>query len=215
MRPALALGVALILVASGCGPVALLHDAYIGPISPVGTIHRYVVTEHFEITELGPVADYDPYRDGLLRPFPPNMLQRSSLIPMARGIEVVTGGLSFVTERHRTHAAPLTADQQRALRLGMSRDDAIRACGVPAQWIGREEGTILTYPVHTTDHFEIHAGVPPGIVDLIPIPGIQALSFVYNIREAAVHSAVLFFDRDDVLRAFAVAPHEPAQGDDP
>jgi len=199
----LALGpVLLAALTAGCGAAGLIHDAYIGPISPAGSIHPYVAGERLEIRgDGGPRAGNV---DALLRPYPRDFVRRLNFfLPFARGLQFAVAGLSFVVEKDRTTGKPLPAEKRAALRPGLAAVDCLRLLGPPRRWIKRESGSIMAYGAEVNHDLDIRVGLPPGVAQLVPIPGLSILSWYLSIRTEMAYKTVLFFDRDDVLRVVA------------
>lgn len=192
----------LLLCSPGCGPAALIHDAYIGPISPAGYVHPLVTGENFRVDELGPIADETD--DALLRPFPRDFLRRMcDFVPLVYGLEFAVAGFSLIIEKDaRSGAVP--ADEQRAkIQAGASVREVLAAFGPPMQWIKRETGSVMVYKGDVGHDVDFHLGVPPGVSDFIPIPGISSITFTYAYKRRTPKKAILFFDGQDALRSIA------------
>ncbi len=208
MRGRAAAALLAALTAAGCGPAALIHDAYIGPISPAGRIHPLVVGSEFRVDERG-VAARAPRR-GLLRPLPPDFIRRANFfVPLTRGIEFAIAGFSFFVEKDsRTGRAPRPVDPA-VLGGRLTAEEVLRRLGPPRLWIKRASGSIMTYGSEVGHDLDIHIGVPPGVAELIPIPGVSNLRFAYSKKEKLPRRGIFFFDADDVLRSVAMSSAEP------
>lgn len=217
---ALALGLGLITL-PGCGVLALAHDKILGPISPAGRIHPLVVGDDFRVSEQGPVADViDPQP---FRLFPPNPLKRLYRSPQTAliGVQFFLGYVGrYVLQRHDGVGRPLdrsAVDALQALRNteGETVDvhRVLDVLGAPRQWIKRPASQLMVYGASARDELSFSLGLPPGVGNLLPIPGIgELLRFDYSHVTLDHSRTLLFFDPDDrlvgVVRPPAVDPPE-------
>lgn len=188
---------------AGCGAAGLIHDAYLGPISPAGYIHPYVAGERLEPSpETGRTRAGNV--DALLRPYPRDVVRRLNFfLPLTRGIRGAVASFSFVVERDGSIGKPLAPEKRAALRPGMTAVDCLQLLGPPRQWIKRDGGSIMAYGAEVSHDIEFRVGLPPGVSQLVPVPGVSNLSWFLSMRRRVPYKTVLFFDRDDVLRVVA------------
>lgn len=209
---ALALGLGSL---PGCGVLALAHDKILGPISPAGRIHPLVVGDDFRISEQGPVADVvDP---NPFRMFPPNPLKRLYRSPQTAllGVQFFLGFIGrYVLQRHDgvgTPIDPVLVENLSALRTveGQVVDvhRVLDTLGAPRQWIKRPNSQLMVYGSEFRDELAFSLGLPPGVGNLLPIPGIgELLRFDYSHITVDHRRTLLFFDPDDALVAVVQPP---------
>jgi hypothetical protein len=203
---ALALALAPLLL-PGCGAVALIHDAYIGPISPAGMIHPYVMGEGFRVDDAGIHAD--PVKGSLLRPLPPDWLRRmGTLVDASRGIEFAVASFSFVVEKERTSGRPLGDASRAKLTQGLTAREVLERLGAPRLFVRRENGSLMAYSAEVGHDLDFRLGVPPGVGNFIPVPGVTNVTFTWTNREDVPRKTLLFFDANDIL--VSVATNEEA-----
>ncbi|MBI3723248.1 hypothetical protein HY251_04730 [bacterium] len=193
----------------GCGAAALIHDKTIGPISPAGYVHPLVTGENFVVDEQGPHVDQKD--TALLRPFPRDFLDRgATFVPLARGLEFGIAGFSIFVKKDGLAGAPVPADTAKKLRLGMSVEEILALLGAPRIWIKREHLSFMGYQADVGLDLDLHIGCPPGVSDLIPIPGISSLSFARSAKSRTPVKTMLFFDSEDRLIS-AVSNERPEE----
>jgi len=199
----------------GCGVLALAHDQILGPISPAGRIHPLVVGDDFRISEQGPVADVvDP---NPFRLFPPNPLKRLYRSPQTAliGFQFFLGFIGrYVLQRHDGVGRPL--DREAIARLEALRTTAgevldvhrvLDVLGAPRQWIKRPASQLMVYGNEARDEIAFSLGLPPGVGNLLPIPGIgELLRFDYSHVTIDYTRTLLFFDPDDRLVGVVQTP---------
>ncbi len=199
MRCASLVLLSLLPALGGCGALTLIHDAYIGPISPAGRVHALTVGSNFRVTSKGPVADRPA---ALLTPLPPSMFQRmASMIPLTRGLRAAVASFSFVVGRaRRVGAGPVVAEGE-DLR-GWTLAEVLERLGPPQTWISRRSGSILAYSADSAEDFGFFIGMPPGVANLVPIPGIGNLRFRYLETLTERAGLLLFLDREGRVSAW-------------
>lgn len=190
----------LLLACAGCGPLTLIHDAYLGPISPAGRIHPLVVGENFRVGRNGPVAS-KPRQ--LLAPLPPRLFQRmASTIPATRGLRAAVASFSFYVDRTElVGKAPGYAPDRDWSGIGQA--ELLAELGPPQQWIQRSEGSLLVYSGEVWRAHSLYLGLPPGVSNLIPIPGISNLRFRYAGSDAQRERLLFFLDADKRVQGWA------------
>lgn len=208
-RPAL-LGLALLAAggASGCGLLALGHDAVLGSVSPVGRVHDPAVGRGFHVTPHGPVADAEG--EARLRPFPADLIHRlgspSSFRSLVRGLQALAVGTSVVVERHDRSGKGAAADE--VPERGASAQEVLGRLGVPDVWLRRSSGSVMAYRRKASRDLSVNLGMPPIAAGLVPIPGLSNLAFRYGVQEERSSGIVLFFGADDRLLEHVVESDE-------
>lgn len=208
--------VLLALASPGCGVLALVHDKLLGPISPAGRIHPLTVGDDFRISDKGPVAtivDPNPFRM-----FPPNPLKRLYRTPrtIMQGLQFYLGFVGrYVLQRHDQKGRRLAPEKLAELQALRHQDgrvvtagDVLRILGVPRQWFKRKDSGLMVYGADARDELAFSLGLPPGVGNLLPIPGIgELLRFDYN-KVIVEHSRTLvFFDAQE--RVVGVVQQRP------
>ncbi len=185
--------VLLLISCAGCGPLTLIHDAYIGPISPAGRIHALVVGDNFRVGRHGPEAT--PPRH-LLAPLPPRLFQRmASTIPATRGLRAAVASFSFYVDRTELTGKAPPYEPTRDW-TGVSQAELLAELGPPQQWIQRRDGSLLVYSGDVWEAHSLYLGLPPGVSNLIPIPGISNLRFRYSSSDARRERLMFFLDAE-------------------
>jgi len=227
---ALAAAALLLSGPTGCGVVALIHDKVIGPVSPAGRIHPLVVGSSFRVEETGPVADIDPgqlaafYPPGFgtswhpFRFYPPFPFERLYRTPRAviRGFTFFVGFFTrYFFQRHgRVGRAPPPAEVSalEGAEATVTVGDVLDRLGPPRRWIKRLEGSVMLYGAEVSREWALSLGIPPGIGNLIPIPGVgNLLQFDYSNTEVERPRTILFFDPED--RLVSLATRDGARGE--
>jgi hypothetical protein len=193
---------------SGCGVLALAHDKILGPISPAGRIHPLVVGDDFRVSENGPVADIvDP---NPFRFYPPNPLKRLYRSPrtMLQGIQFFLGFvLRYALLRRDAIGQEVdyaAVEQLEALRTQegatVSVSHVLDALGPPRKWFKRPGSQLMVYGSTARDELSFSLGLPPGVGNLLPIPGVgELLRFDYSHVTLDRQRTLLFLSPDDVL----------------
>lgn len=196
MKPLLALAAALWL--AGCGAMALIHDAYIGPISPGGRVHPAVRGRSHGPTE-GKVRTTANGR-ALLRPFFPRLLRRlaSSEMPKRFVTRTFSDGSFFFDEVIRA-GEPVDPGEMGLLQVGLTEQQVLANLGAPSLWLKRAEGSLMSYGADTDDRLTYRLGLPPIITRFIPLPGLGNLAYKHTDEGLVRHRTVLFFDREGRL----------------
>jgi len=201
------LGASLSYLGCGFAPIGTLaHDMMLGPVSPVGRIHSVAVGgEEFRLDDSGrPIVTINP--DGaLLRPFSPDILNRFPLLPAQLGGPIFGGlrafirSMSLVTQTSSLVGRRLSEEQLSAVRPGLSAKEVLGVLGSPNRWIRRSGGSLMAYEAKIDDETSFYLGLPPGVSQFVPIPGVSNVRFRFNRIFRKKYHTLLFFDRDDRL----------------
>jgi hypothetical protein len=191
--------VCLALALAGCGAITLLHDKYLGPMSPAGFINPIVTGTKMRVTTTGVEAAVAG--KALLEPVPPDLIERLGAVHTLRqGLQYAVSSFSFVVSRSREVGRALGPEQLARLRVGMSVQEVLAALGAPLKWIKRRHGSFMLYKSERTSLLSIFVGLPPGAAYFIPVPGVGNLTFRYTTGGTTPRKALLLFDGDGVLR---------------
>ena len=164
-----------------------------GPISPAGEIHPLTVGRGFRVTARGPVADSGGQR---FRALPSEPWERlTNFRSLIAGFQFGVMGLSYVVERHVQEGEPLDPAAVARLKLGEVDEAAVvEALGAPRLWLRRRSGSVMAYEARIREDLIVALGVPPGIGNLIPIPGVAQSRFTFAWVESTPYRTVFFFD---------------------
>jgi hypothetical protein len=183
---------------AGCGPIAFVHDKLLSPISPAGQLHPVVMGRGFRVGKRG--IETDLTRTGRLRPIPPQSLQRlRNFQSLVQGIEFAVMSLSYVVDRRVDTGRPLPAEVVSELPEGIDQQQVLSLLGVPDAWVRRATGSVMAYAAERSRDLVLALGVPPGVSDLIPIPGVAQSKLVLTWSTETPYKTILFFDPEGRL----------------
>lgn len=195
---------ALLLAASGCSLPSLWHDKMLGPISPAGQVHAVSVGSDFTVTDEGVVATLG--NEPILRPYPLDFIRRiaqpRNFYGVHQGLQAIIKAISFVVLGETSVGKPLPADAVRKLKEGAPAGEVLRLLGSPNLWIRRSGGSVMAHRAALGSHWSFYLGMPPLADRILPIPGLNNLTFRWNSHVTRVYKTVLLFDADDRLRAW-------------
>ena len=191
----------------------------LGPISPANGLHPLVVGENLRQGENGFVAtvtDSNPFRM-----YPPNPIQGLFRRPiaLARGLRVFLGYVGRIVEQRwdRVGWLPSPAllenlEARQAEAEPVTVAEVLRLLGPPRKWIKRPESQLMVYGQDVAYELTISVGVPPGVSDLIPIPGVGGIARVDYLGSAVRRDrTLLFFTAEGELVGISVPkPEEEA-----
>jgi hypothetical protein len=207
---------AALALGPGCGVIALTHDKMLGPVSPAGNIHPVVVGDDFVVTERG-VAPGESSRDQpMFRPVPPGFPRRygepNTFYKMLQGGQAFLRGLSFVVWGETRSGTPLLEDQLATLERGRSSEEVLAKLGTPNLWLRRKHGSLMAYKAELGTFLAFYVGMPPLADNIVPIPGLNNLSFRWHYNVIRPYKTLLLFDTDERLVAwFRNDPEEPEE----
>lgn len=187
-------GACLVALVSGCGPAALIHDAYLGPISPAGRIHPLLADgpRRFGSRAVGVTAS----GRGLLRPITTERLidpgnARTAAVAVQRRLS----GMSFVIDGSTTTGRVPAADAVAHLEPALDERDVLTLLGPPDLWLRRRASRVMAWRGRRESVLRIRLGVPPGV----PIPGISNLSWRWHGRDVSQYRLFALFDAEGRL----------------
>ena len=207
---------------NGCGLVALMHDKMLGPISPAygeTGLHPLVVGENLRPGANGFVAtvtDANPFRL-----YPPNPIEGlfHRPIALARGLRSFLGYVGRIVQQKWERIGRLPNPEELA-RLNAVRErdvptvsTVLDLLGPPRMWIKRANSQLMVYGEDVAYELLITIGAPPGVSDLIPIPGVGGVARVdYVGKEVHRDRTLIFFTADGrLLEVVAPKPSEETE----
>jgi len=128
------------------------------------------------------------------------------------GLQATIRALSFVVWGETRVGKRLPADAVATLEEGTSAAEVLERLGSPNLWLRRESGSLMAYKAEVGTHLSFYLGMPPLADRVLPIPGLNNLTFRWNYQQTRPYKTVLLFDAHDRLRAwFQNDPEAPLE----